>query len=356
MLNRLSKLTLLFFSPGNPLWEDLVEKTQKTGDPSARKHTISQQKVANVAEISQSTFGNWKKGGAINLENLGGAFGKVIEKVDNAKVPEERKQQLMASIKGFKEECLDQNSKKPVYDVARQHLSIQMDDCQKILDEIIYDTFTLYPSLSYDSKDAVDPYMEKYCGLYCLYVRRQNRWLKSPLRVRYAVKSGIRHLIRCKLNAPKLRDEPRDELAYMEYDGYLRTSDENIYWKFEKRDAISADFFDFITDEGKLYRTENDRAVRILSGRYLTVGQDALHSIEHGDVIMEGVLMERLAGADYQKLSQAEIDAVIVDWMHKTACVLDEEKSLTELTRVNQLWKKFGATSRSRDMIKPLGD
>jgi hypothetical protein len=357
-LNRVSKLTLLFFSPANPLWEELVENEPKPGDPvSSRKHTITQQKVAKVADISQSTLGNWKKGGAINLEHLGKAFETVIEKVKDAKLPKERKGQLIRAIQGIQAECLDERSSTPVYDVARDQLSIQMEDCQKILDEIIYDTFTLFPSLSYDNKSAVDENWEKYRGLYHLYVRRQNLWLKSPLRVRYVVRSGIRDLIRCKLNAPKLRREPGALLPYMEYDGFLRTSEDNVYWKFEKRDAVSADFADFITDEGKLYRANGDRAVRILSGRYLTVGQDALHSIEQGDVIIEGVLPEQLAGDDYQeKLSRAEIDAVIARWMHRTAGVLDEDKTPEEWARVNQLWGKLETASRNRDAVRPLGD
>ena len=147
MLDRLSKLALLFFSAGNPVWEYLVETAPKEGDPiPARKQSITQQKVATAAKISQSTLGNWKKGGGINLDHLDEAFGTVIEKVENAKMPEERKRELIASVKGFRAECLDQNSRAPVYDVARKWLSIQMEDCQKILDEIIYDTFTLLPS------------------------------------------------------------------------------------------------------------------------------------------------------------------------------------------------------------------
>ncbi len=353
MLDRLSKLALLFFSAGNPVWEYLVETAPKEGDPiPARKQSITQQKVATAAKISQSTLGNWKKGGGINLDHLDEAFGTVIEKVENAKMPEERKRELIASVKGFRAECLDQNSRAPVYDVARKWLSIQMEDCQKILDEIIYDTFTLLPSLSYDSKTSADQTFKKYGGLYHLYVHRHGRWLKSPLRVRYAVRSGIRYLIRCKLNAPKLRPEPGAALPYMEYDGYLRTADDNVYWKFEKRDAISADFFDFITDEGKLYRTDDDRAVRILSGRYLTVGQDALHSIEDGDIVMEGVLPEQIVGAGYGTFSQAKKDAAVVKWMHETASVLvDEGTSAAEWARVDQLLRKFGTASRGRETI-----
>lgn len=354
MLDRLSKLALLFFSAGNPVWEYLVEPV-KGGDPvPAKKHSIAQQKIANAAEISQSTLGNWKKGGTIDLQTLDEAFVTVVKKVDEATIPEERKQQLIASIKGFRAECLDPNSRLPVYDVARQWLSIPMEDCQKILDEIFYDTFTLFPSLSHDSKSAAEQTFNKYGGLYHLYVHRRGRWLKSPLRVRYAIRSGIRHLIRCKLNAPKLRPEPNAALSYMEYDGYLRAADENVYWKFEKRDAVSADFMDFITDDGKLYRTDDDRAVRILSGRYLTVGQDALHSIEDGYVVMEGVLPEQFAGPGYETFSQAEKDAAVVKWMHETACVLDE--GAAEWDRVGRLWKKYGAPSRSREAIKPFGD
>src|SRR5690349_21263641 len=97
MLSKLAKLVLLFFSPDNPLWKDLV-------DPLP----ITQQKIAAVAGISQSTLGNWKKGGPINLPHLQdvllGLTKTIREKNENA---EHRIDDLTDRIKTFLEYCSD---------------------------------------------------------------------------------------------------------------------------------------------------------------------------------------------------------------------------------------------------------
>jgi hypothetical protein len=159
------------------------------------------------------------------------------------------------------------------------------------------------------------------------------------LRVRYVLDAGARHLIRCKLNAPIIEGKT-EAPPYWEYDGYLRTLDENVFWKFVKREALGTDFFDFITNNGIPQRRDGNVAW-ILSGAYLTTGQDPLHSIEQGEVILRGLLLEEIAGEDNQIKTEAEI---IADWMHSTATVLNPDKPETrpEWESVNALWQEYG--------------
>jgi hypothetical protein len=340
MFSKVAKLVLLFFSPDNPLWKDLVDSLP-----------ITQQKIAAVAGISQSTLGNWKKGGPINLPHLQEALAALIKKVKDKNIEvETRADNLIARIETFQLQCSDSNLSASVYEVAEQTLSLSMDECQQILDEIIYDSFTLYPSLSYDTRIAADQDFNTYGGLYHVYVRRRHsRWLKCPLRVRYVVKAGTRYAIRCKLNAPVLRREPNAPRRF-EYDGFLKpiTKKKRLAWKFEKRDALDADFFDVITNEGDLYGDE-ESAVRILSGAYLTTGQDALYNIEHSDVIMKQLLLEQLVSQDYSTMTKAEIAKIIADWMHQTSCVLDENSE--EWHDVNALWNAYGKQDARANVV-----
>jgi hypothetical protein len=338
MLSRLSKLVLLFFSPDNPLWKEVIDS------PPA----ITQHRIAEVVKISQSTLANWKKGGPINLPHLEAAFTTIMGQINEKRISDARKRDIRKSLDCFQSQCFDRAPRRPIYNVAQSTLAISMEECQKILDSIMYDTFTIFPSLSYESKSEADKAFNRYrgyYGAYHLYVRRHTTWLKCPLRIRYVIPNGIRHLIRCKLNAPIISSVPRE--PYMEYDGFMKSAGESIFWKFEKRTELDADFFDFITDTGKGHGV-GDRAVRVVSGTYLTTGQDSLHNIEHSDVIMQGLAPMELAGEDYKSKSEREIAERISEWMHTTACIVDDTKPV-ELDTVNELWSNFGFHSRVAD-------
>jgi transcriptional regulator with XRE-family HTH domain len=122
MLSRLSKLALLFFSPNNPLWQSLLQS----------KH-ITYQSIASTAGISQSTLGNWKKNGPINLSHLEKVFKTLqcsIEK--NSPVLSDEQKYAITLIKNFAEKCAHMPPGWHVYDVAREILSIPMDECQRV--------------------------------------------------------------------------------------------------------------------------------------------------------------------------------------------------------------------------------
>jgi hypothetical protein len=229
-----------------------------------------------------------------------------------------------------------------VYDVAINTLSMTTEQYQKILDEIIYERSTLFPMLSYNSERVANDYFGKYGGYYILWVRRIDKrdsretplWLKSPMQVRYPLRVGAQHFIRCKLNAPIFSTE-QGQSTYWEYDGFLRTRANKVFWIFEKRENLGSDFFYAITEEGRIFQSSDGGEPRLtMSGAYLTTGQDAARSIEHTDV-----LVQRLS------LSQSGIDKdeKLAHWMHSGAAILDPgcEETQAEFQRVEQLWREF---------------
>lgn len=323
-LSRLSKYLFLFFSTDNPLWKELIAPP------------ITQQKIAEETHVSQSTLSNWKRGASINLTHLEIAIIKLKTKISGRHLPDERIRATTDVINKFWTQCSDPELRDPVYTVAKETFSMTIPQCQKIIDEIVYENYTIFPSLSYSNKDLADEIFRRFSGIYFLYVRRNGLWLKCPLRVRYVLALGTRYLIRCKLNAPVI-GQPKNT---SEYDGFLRGSlDENAFWKFEKRDdRLGADFFDFITQP----RGDRGGRVRTLVGAYLTTGQDTLRSIEHDDMLVRGVLIDDLKT---DKDASKDDEEIIADWMHNAAMELSKDATEEEWNEVNRLWRDYGPSS-----------
>ena len=150
-------------------------------------------------------------------------------------------------------------------------------------------------------------------------------------------------MIRCKLNAPMLTSDPQG-ITHWEYDGFLRTRNNKVFWMFEKREAMGSDFFFFITDQGRGYG-EGDQERLTLSGTYLTTGQDPGRSIVTSDVVLR-----RLSRADIEnELAQlGERHALeiphddaqkIRGWMGRTAKPVKAGEP--EYSHINRLWKRL---------------
>jgi hypothetical protein len=328
MLPKQSKLLLLFFSKENPLWRQLVPHG-----------SITQRVISAESGVSQSTISNWRKGASANLVLLGHEFNALRTRIERRHRASEIREKLLTAVNGFWHQLTTDSLDVPVYDVAEK-LSMSMEQTQRILDEIIYTRFTLFPMLSYNSEKTANSYALKYGGSYTLWARRVDRrgseagpvWLKCPLRVRYALRLGSQHVIRCKLNAPRFSIQP-GERKYWEYDGFLRTRGNKVFWMFEKREDLGSDFFFAITTEGRIHEADNQEGPRLtMAGTYLTTGQDDTVSIECSDV-----LIQRLS------LPHSEQDNDIRNWMHNRAQILDPRQDATrgEFDRVEQLWRGF---------------
>jgi hypothetical protein len=111
----------------------------------------------------------------------------------------------------------------------------------------------------------------------------------------------------------------------------MRMLDSRLFWKFEKRKKAGAgiDFFDFITNTGRIEPRGGRASVRILQGSYLTIGQDALHNIEHDDVILRGLLVDDIKTGTGKTRRKTD-EEIIADWMHTAADSLSERKTKEE--------------------------
>ena len=328
MIPKRSKLLLLFFSKDNPLWKQLVSKS-----------TVTQKEISQASGVSQSTISNWRKGGGADIGVLEHEFATLRTKIEGSR--NQSKQQMLEIVNRFWKELTEGPLEVPVYDIAASTLSMTMEDVQKTLDQIIYERFTMFPMLSYNSEETAKAYVLKYGGSYTLWARRaDNRdckkptpvWLKCPLRVRYALRLGSQHVIRCKLNAPRFFTEA-GERKYWEYDGFLRTRGDKVFWMFEKRENLGSDFFHAITGEGRVHEAVDGNGVRLtMAGTYLTTGQDDSRSIERDDVLVQRYSLPPTAA-----------DAEIRHWMHTGAQILDAEQEETreEFERVEELWRQF---------------
>jgi transcriptional regulator with XRE-family HTH domain len=328
MIPKQSKLLLLFFSKDNPLWKQLIAKG-----------TVTQKDIAQASGVSQSTISNWRKGGSADIAVLEHEFNSLRDKIESSR--NQNKQQMLEIVNRFWKQLTEGSREVPVYDIAASTLSMTMEDVQKTLDQIIYERFTLFPMLSYSNEETAKAYVQKYGGCYTIWLRRMDKrdlkkprqvWLKCPLRVRYALYLGGRYVIRCKFNGPRFSTEA-EERRFWEYDGFIRTRDNKVFWMFEKRENLGSDFFHAITGEGRYHGAVDGKDVRLtMSGTYLTTGQDDLRSIEHDDVLIQRYSLPPTAD-----------DADVRRWMHTGAQILDSELEETreEYKRVEELWRQF---------------
>jgi hypothetical protein len=302
MFSTQTKMLILFLSDDNPLWNITLVHPPSVG------------KIAAYLGVGLGTIENWKSGRNVNEDTIDAAFSKIFARIDDpplslknrrsekaenspsicVKLDENKKQQARTIAEGFysvykslSSRTGDLPAKPRVYDVAANTLNMTMGEGQRIIDEVIYDRFSIFPNICYESSDDAEASLKRFRGTYYLWARRHGRWLQSKMRVRYVVSIKSRSAIRCKLNMPVIRTEPY-RIPYWEYDGFLRTYENKVFWMFEKRELEGIDFFYLITCKGDVYG-RNDEARFTLSGKYLTTGQDAQKSIVTDDVLLQRI-------------------------------------------------------------------
>jgi hypothetical protein len=312
MFSTQTKMLILFLSDDNPLWS------------IALVHPPSVGKIAAYLGVGLGTIENWKSGKNVNEDTVDAAFSKIFARIDDpplglknrrsekaenspnicVHLDESAKRRARTIAKSFYSVYksltirTSQMSGRPrVYDVAANTLNMTMGQGQKIIDEVIYDRFSMFPNICYQSSDDAEASLTRFRGIYYMWARRDGRWLQSKMRVRYVVSIKNRAAIRCKLNVPVIRTEPY-RIPYWEYDGFMRTYENRVFWMFEKRELEGIDFFYLVTCKGDVYG-RNDEARFTLSGKYLTTGQDAQKSIVTDDVLLQRI-PSREAGADQQ--------------------------------------------------------
>ena len=302
MFSTQTKMLILFLSDDNPLWSITLVHPPSVG------------KIAAYLGVGLGTIENWKSGKNVNPDTVDAAFSKILSRIENpplslknrrsekadnspnicVDIDDSKKARARTLVEGFYSvykslsiRSSDLQAKPRVYDIAADTLNLTMGQGQRIIDEVIYDRFSMFPNICYDLSDDAEASLKRFRGTYHLWARRDGRWLQSKMRVRYVVGIKSRFAIRCKLNVPVIRNEPY-RIPYWEYDGFLRTYENKVFWMFEKRELEGVDFFYLITCKGDVYG-RNDEARFTLSGKYLTTGQDAQKSIVTDDVLFQRI-------------------------------------------------------------------
>jgi hypothetical protein len=302
MFSTQTKMLILFLSDDNPLWSITLVHPPSVG------------KIAAYLGVGLGTIENWKSGKNVNEDTIDAAFSRILARIDDpplglknrrsekaenspdicVNLDENKKKRARTIVDGFYSvykslgsRTDDLPAKPRVYDVAANTLNMTMGQGQRIIDEVIYDRFSMFPNICYESFDDAEASLKRFRGTYCLWARRNGRWLQSKMRVRYVVSIKSRSAIRCKLNIPVIRTEPY-RIPYWEYDGFLRTYENKVFWMFEKRELEGVDFFYLITCKGDVYGRNNE-ARFTLAGKYLTTGQDAQKSIVTDDVLLQRI-------------------------------------------------------------------
>jgi transcriptional regulator with XRE-family HTH domain len=289
MITKQSKLLFLFFSRENRLFEKLLSKSPTQSEISAK------------TGLNQSTLSNWRRGGEIDRRTVLKAFDFLKRKI-NTDAPEQHRRELLYTLDRFIDVYVSvgaQHSNLRIYDIATDILGMNIEQCQKIIDEVIYDKHTIFPGICYDSATEASTAFEVLGGNYHLWVRRQlvgeAIWLKCPLRARYVLNLKNGTVLRCKLNAPVIHRDEFRIVTHWEYDGFCRERDNRVYWMFEKRIILGSDFFYFITGKPFDY-TIRRRSRKTLVGTYLSTGQDAARSI-----VADRVILQRLSIRDIER-------------------------------------------------------
>jgi hypothetical protein len=332
-LTRAAKKLFLFLSPQNAFWSLVMEN-----EPT-------QEEIAALFDIAPTTFSHWKHSWAVGPESLRKIF-VAVERLlatgehvfeprgkSNGKPKPPRKhllsadnlpkaRELFRSFRGaYEDDAVD------VYTTAKM-MGMTINDCQQLLDGMVYHKAPLFTGMYYDSDTTATAYIDKYAGIYLMWVRRSKRWLQCPMRVRYILPINGLPTIRCKLNAPILRKQGNE--TYWEYDGFLAARDNRNYWVFEKRKkAERYDQFYCITGRGfdfcPLGNPGGKHECLTMRGSYLTAHQNLNQEIV-GDV----VFMQR-----QKRLSEDEETSL----MHSSAHALAADESAAVQAHYNAFVK-----------------
>ena len=307
MFTTKTKFLILFLSDGNPLWKTVMTQPLSIG------------KLATYMNVSTGTIENWKSGRNVHETKFEAALDRIIANIKTPPVglpnkrmtkrdapticrelDEKAKAEATELVKQFRAGYfgLDASSgelraKPHVYAFAQEVFNMSVERGQRIINEVIYDRFSLLPNICYKSRVEADAAFRRFGGTYYMWVRREGRWLQAKVRVRYVVDIKGRSAVRCKMNAPVISPLPYS-LPHWEYDGFLTVCEDKVCWVFEQRDAVGLDFFYIITCRGNVFGRDDD-ARFTLAGKYLTAGQDKKRSIVTDDVLFQQILPPEIA-------------------------------------------------------------
>lgn len=348
---RANKLMLQFMSPKNGLLK--VARRMQLGSHNVE---LTRDDVLAITDLSRETPKNWGKGKPMHAGTVSTVFMKTLEWLDGAAEVARRRggfheqefQNLRSRVLRFRGLLTDGSAE--IYDAA-EILGMSLAECQMTIDSIIHGSWPLFPSMYYSGKagearrdlSLAEEHLDRYEGVYLCWVRREDFWLQCPLRVRYLQPAGEGVFIRCKMNFPMIDPDAgwhprrRDGTPpYWEYDGALTVRDRHLAWTFERRLQDKGDYFQFHSTAD----SEIDPRSFVLSGQYLTTGQDREQSIITGDI-----LIHKLFSAPNEPLHRSYRDV-----MSSRAKVLKEPKDIEAAER---RWAEYGKRAGGQHHVRP---
>ncbi len=290
MLLKLNKKLILFCSSDSPFWAEYFPH-------------VTRLEIKRVLGISPTTMTNWEGGAGADPRKLREMFIDAKHALSKKGTTEEkpRTEERLERI-----EAALLNDSVSVYSFA-ELLGYSLSDSQKVIDQEIYKRMPVFRDIYYEDTNRdmgrADRDFQVFGGVYSVYIERGTDTIRALLRVRYVLAlNGIR-AIRAKFNVPKYVSILGKERPYFEYDGFLSVKPHNVFWTFEERDSLVADFFYMITEradveadtkvfKGEYLTTKRSRDSTILSGRVFMVKEQVDEKDHHDFMHSDGELLE----------------------------------------------------------------
>jgi transcriptional regulator with XRE-family HTH domain len=145
VLPKKTKKMLLFVSPGNSIWTKFPEK-----------QPIGQNTIASRLGVSHGTIPNWKNGSPIFPDTAEHIFKTFSNYIDKAELSDEARREIIDTFNKFRENYKSEET--TVYNTG-DDLGMEMEDCQKIIDHVIY---ARSPRPHYGTAAIAQEYFERY--------------------------------------------------------------------------------------------------------------------------------------------------------------------------------------------------
>jgi len=269
MLSRINKKIILLCSVDAPFWSDALAKV-------TRLH------IKSALGISPTTMIKWEMGGEVRDVSLHRSFSTIGDTVTKRRsMAKEARASVLKRIDELHTAIFDDDTS--VYAFG-ELLGFDKTRSQKAIDQEVFKKIPVFRDIYYEDsprdRSMVQKHFDAFGGCYHVWLERGERTFQGVLRVRYPLHLKTLWAIRAKLNLPKYVNTVGKQKPFFEYDGFLSIKSDVIFWMFEERDNLNADFFQMITErpdmlewggmaEGKYLTTQRGRDASIVTGRVL---------------------------------------------------------------------------------------
>ena len=307
MLSRINKKIILLCSVDAPFWHDALAK-------------VTRLDIKSALGISPTTMVKWEMGGEVRDVSLHRAFDTMRETVSKRRsMPKDERGAVLERIDGLRKAIFDEETS--VYAFG-DRLGFTKVEAQKAIDQEVFKKIPVFRDIYYEDsprdRSMAQKHFDAFGGCYHVWFERGERTFRGVLRVRYPLHLKTLWTIRAKLNLPKYLATIGKQKPFFEYDGFLSIKSDVIFWMFEERDNLNADFFQMITKrpdlmedsgvaEGQYLTTERGKNASIVTGRVLLERRDVETPEEIETFMYEGMdipdepfadVMARLTGPD----------------------------------------------------------